>query len=83
MRKIGPPFYTKRGWLTVYGLRCGYIQQKEVDGSTVELYHEGAVYQVRQFKKDGTRLLWESFDDDDLAGARSLFQSIKPSNTSE
>ena len=79
-----PKFYNKRGWLTPYGLACGYqevaieaypktVETSEVD---VKLWHEGGtVYHVRGHDFAAhERLFWETFEL--LEDARKCF-SIK------
>ena len=72
-------FKNKDGSLTRYAFACGYIQEKEVknpkgENITIQLYHEGAVYQVRAYDNTNkSRLVWNSYDDTDLTAARSNF----------
>lgn len=58
-----PKFKNKDGSLTAYSFACGYVQEFELNGVRLQLYHEGAVYQVRAHDHNtGTRLFWDSFD---------------------
>jgi hypothetical protein len=55
-------FYTKRGKLTVYAFRCGYVEEK----GSLNLYMEHGVYHVRGFS-NGARIMG---DFDTLTEAR-------------
>ena len=79
-------FRNKDGSLTVYGLRCGNMQRFEKNQFSVELYHEGAVYQVRYFNRNadfskpfndlsGGRF-WLSFDDNNLTQAKKVYNKL-------
>jgi len=75
MATYNPLFNNEDGSITEYSFRCGYVQNKELDGLKTELYHEGCVYHVRQFK-DNVRILWETFEDDELDKARTLYSQL-------
>lgn len=74
------------GYLSVYGLACGYVDRFESGDLACELYHEGAVYQVRLFDRNkpcidfndlnGGRF-WLSFDDNNLKDARKAYKQLK------
>lgn len=77
-------FKNKDGSLTVYALACGYMQRYEKGQFSVELYHEGAVYQVRYFNRNsdfglpfnnlsGGRF-WLSFDN--LTKAKKVYNKL-------
>jgi hypothetical protein len=79
-----PKFFNKNGDLTAYAFGCGYIQFASKDGSEMEkwnngkeMYHEGCVYQVKQYK-EGKRILWESYHT--LGEARKHYRSININN---
>lgn len=67
-----PRFFTKKGRLTVYSLRCGYIEIKSCGLIETRLWHEGVCYHVRQNDLEtGKRIFWESFPT--LTEARNFF----------
>lgn len=72
-----PQFRTSTGRLTAYSFWCGYLERKSTgpEGLETEIWHEGAVYHVRQHdyrpKAKQFRVFWESFDT--LAEARDYF----------
>ena len=78
-------FKNKDGQLSQYAFACGYVQDYEQGEKKVQLYHEGAVYQVRYFDRskdfskdfndpDGGRF-WHSFES--LVEARKCFICYK------
>lgn len=77
-------FERSDGTLTVYALRCGYVQrrefgQHEMDGyRKVELYREFDCYHVRQFERvDGTlNRRWESFPVSEYPAARRMYAQM-------
>ena len=65
-------FKNKSGSLTRYAFSCGYIEQKETDAITLQLYLDG-VWHVRAYDYDNNvRLCWECFDK--LTDARAFFK---------
>jgi hypothetical protein len=75
-------FRTITGRLTAYSFSCGYRERRSTDrdgygeeGLDTEIYHDGAVYHVRQHdrRSEAThfRVFWKSFRT--LAEARNLF----------
>lgn len=70
-------FKLKDGQLSQYAFLCGYVQEKEISGIQLQLYHEGCVWQVRahDFNRH-KRILWESFDQDRLTEARKLYKQL-------
>lgn len=74
---LQPQFRTSTGRLTAYSICCGYLEQKEAPGEVITtLWHEGAVYHVKQFDHDKMKVnLWESFET--LAEARNCFGRAK------
>ena len=73
-----PRFYTKTGWLTWYGLACGYVEHKLVDGLDTSMWHEGGpCLHVRQSRLSGQnwiRVFWDTFDGPNkLTEARERF----------
>jgi hypothetical protein len=80
-------FKNKDGSLTVYALACGYVQKVEKAELSAELYHEGAVYQVRYFNRNADFSLpfndpnggrfWLSFDN--LTEARKVYNKLASS----
>jgi hypothetical protein len=79
---ITPHFLTSTRRLTAYSFGCGYRERRSTDkdgygknGLDTEIYHDGAVYHVRQHDRrpDATRfqIFWKSFRT--LAEARNLF----------
>ena len=52
-RGVHDRFYTKRGWMTAYGLSCGYIESHRVGMVSVDMqWVSSGVYQVRLFDFD-------------------------------
>lgn len=78
-----PKFYKANGDLTAYTFACGYIQYASIDGTEKEKWNNGKElfmygnFQVKWYK-NGTRVLWESFDT--LAEARDTHNRIKINN---
>ena len=70
-----PSFYTRDGWLTAYGLACGYIEKKIQQGIETTLWMEHGCLHVRQhdFNKH-VRIFWDVFDRN-LTNARKRFQT--------
>lgn len=77
-----PQFLTSTGRLTSYSFSCGYLERKSTDragygknGLDTEIYHDGAVYHVRQHDRrpEATqfRVFWKSYRT--LAAARNFF----------
>jgi hypothetical protein len=77
-----PHFRTPIGRLTAYSFSCGYLERRSTgtdgdgkNGLDIEIYHDGAVYHVRQHDRrpDAVqfRILWRSYRT--LAEARNLF----------
>lgn len=68
-------FYTEEGYLTPYGLACGYIENDFNKGIDTCLWKEHGKYHVRQhdFNK-GQRISWEVFDY--LSAARPYFLKL-------
>jgi hypothetical protein len=77
-----PHFRTSTGRLTAYSFSCGYRERRSTDrdgygkeGMDTEIYHDGAVYHVRQHdrRSEATqfRVFWKSYRT--LAEARNLF----------
>lgn len=54
-----PRFHTKDGWLTAYGLACGYIEDRVCPTGRVRMHMEHGVYHVRKFTRDNKRIAWE------------------------
>lgn len=55
---------TKRGNLTAYGLRCGYVERTEYGQITIQLSHEHCVYHVKKkvIATDTRLSIWQSYD---------------------
>jgi hypothetical protein len=77
-----PQFRTTTGRLTAHSFRCGYRERRSTDrdgygkeGLDTEIYHDGAIYHVRQHDRRSEasqfRVFWKSFRT--LAEARNLF----------
>lgn len=77
-----PKFHTTRGRLTAYSFVCGYIEEKSTNPAQLQeqdlytqLYHEGAVFHVRQLDRRPNakrfRTMWECFER--LSDARKHF----------
>jgi hypothetical protein len=77
-----PHFRTSTGRLTAYSFTCGYREQRSTDrdgygknGLNTEIYHDGAIYHVRQHDRrlNATlfRIYWKSYRT--LAEARNVF----------
>jgi hypothetical protein len=75
-------FRTSTGRLTAYSFSCGYRERRSTDkdgygnnGLDTEIYHDGAVYHVRQHDRrtEATkfRVVWKPYRT--LAEARNLF----------
>jgi hypothetical protein len=58
-----PRFYTSKGWLTPYGLACGYIHNHTTpSGISTSFWMEHGAIHVRQHDhRTGTRVLWDTF----------------------
>ena len=85
MRKNNKFLRNKDGYLSAYGLACGYVDRFELSELSCELYHEGAVYQVRLFDRNKPFLafnaaesgrFWLSFDDNQLKQARKVYKQL-------
>lgn len=69
-------FYTKEGWLTKYGLACGYIEKVEHLQQIGRMYLEHGVYTVSWFNHArGKRVL--DFQTHSLTEARKEYKRIK------
>jgi hypothetical protein len=77
-----PQFRTSTGRLTAYSFVCGYRERRSTDkdgygkdGVDTEIFHDGAVYHVRQHdrreKATQFRIFWQSYRT--LSEARNLF----------
>jgi hypothetical protein len=77
-----PQFRTSKGRLTAYSFICGYRERRSTDrdgygkdGLDTEIYHDGAIYHVRQHDRlsEATRfrVFWKSYRT--LNEARNLF----------
>jgi hypothetical protein len=74
-----PHFLTSTRRLTAYSFTCGYRERRSTDrdgyGLDTEIYHDGAVYHVRQHdRRAGAtqfRVFWKSYRT--LSQARNLF----------
>ena len=63
--------YTNEGWLNIYALNCGYMENLDIEEKNVALWLEG-VYHVKAFDYDRMkRICWESFDT--VGEARKFF----------
>jgi hypothetical protein len=71
-----PKFYNADGFLTQYGLHCGYVQTEKRGKWEKELYHEHSTYHVRLIdtEKMGTQR-WESYEK--LTDAKKFYKSLK------
>ena len=68
--------YTKRGKLSAYGIRCGYIERKELADKRVTLFNEhGYIYLVNITNLPALDGYVKGFDR--LADARKFFNSFK------
>lgn len=69
-------FYTKDGWLTRYGLACGYIEKIEHLEQIGQMYLEHGVYTVSWFNHmRGKRV--STFQTHSLTEARKEYKRIK------
>jgi hypothetical protein len=79
---ITPHFLTSTRRLTGYSFSCGYRERRSTDrngygknGLDTEIYHDGAVYHVRQHDRrpesNQFRVFWKSYRT--LAEGRNLF----------
>jgi hypothetical protein len=62
-----PKLNDKRGFVTSYGHRCGYLDTAQLgdDPEHVMMGHEGAVYFVKcRISKTNPAQIWDTFDDD-------------------
>lgn len=66
-------FYDDGGWLSEWAFQCGYMEQYNVGNHVVNLWFDSACYSVRHHIYGVGRQCWESFDTDDLNGAREFF----------
>jgi hypothetical protein len=70
-------FKNADGSLTAYALACGYLENKEENGVSVTLWHEGACYHVRGHDSNsGARLFWDSFESNKLKDARKHYLTM-------
>jgi hypothetical protein len=70
-------FKNSDGSLTAYALACGYLEQKESNGVSVTLWHEGACYHVRGHDhNENNRLFWDSFEMGRLKEARKHYRAM-------
>ena len=67
--------YTKRGKLSAYGFRCGYIDHKELADKRVTLFNEHGLYLVNVTNLPNLDWYMKGFDR--LADARKFFNSFK------
>ena len=67
--------YTKRGKLSAYGFRCGYIERKELANKRVTLFNEHDIYLVNVTNLPILEGYMKGFDR--LADARKFFNSFK------
>jgi hypothetical protein len=75
-----PKFYNQNGTLTAYSFACGYVEKKESETHTKQLYMEHSHYHVRAGKKNEYLNTWEVFNADELTKARKFFNSINLMN---
>jgi hypothetical protein len=77
----------KNGDISLYGLRCGYVQEETIEGSNFywkkQLYMEHNTLHVKTIivEKNWNNFndrVWESFSTNELTKARVLFRSLKP-----
>lgn len=68
----------KRGRLTDYGLSCGYVEFRELDGGlyTIRLWKEHGAYHVRMHHKYNGRIFWDVFST--LTEARKRYRQALP-----
>ena len=74
--------YNKNGNLSLYGLGCGYIEKKEVENGSKQMYVEHAHIHVRyttgkNYLTPGYMAGWEVFNIDELTKARKFYNGIK------
>ena len=75
-----PIFYNSNGTLTKYALFCGYVESKQSDKGTKKMFIEHNHIHVKHYKIDDVSIsteLWNTFETNELAKARKLFNSIK------
>lgn len=77
--------HNSEGWLTIYGLSCGYIEKRDEGPVSTQLWLEGACLHVRQHDHSEAgrkryrhthvegRVFWESYELHELAKARRVF----------
>lgn len=70
-------FYTKAGWLTPYGLACGYIEECEPrPGVRLQLWQEHGALHVRAHDHNNhERLFWDC--PETLTEARARYSRAK------
>ena len=68
-------FYTKDGFLSYYGFRCGYIERKEANNKYKTMWLEHNCFHVRTGNIGVKYTTWESFDT--LTEAKRYYKSIK------
>ena len=69
-----PDLMTKAGFVSAYGLACGYVEQAVIGETRIRLWAEGGCYHVRAHESGfggHGRLFWDSFEL--LADARTRF----------
>lgn len=69
-------FYTKTGWLTRYGLACGYIEKIEHLQQIGQMYLEHGVYTVSWFNHARGKRVFD-FQTHSLTEARKEYKRIK------
>lgn len=69
-------FYTKTGWLTRYGLACGYIEKVEFLQQIGQMYLEHGVYTVSWFNHARGKRVF-SLQTHSLTEARKEYKRIK------
>ena len=67
-------FYTKKGWLTAYGLACGYIETVDSDRYTVELFVSGGIHVRAYDHEEKYRISWDCYDT--ISEARKAFSAL-------
>jgi len=70
-----PIFHNKDNSLTVYALRCGYIEEAEKDNIRITLEWDSCCYAIKAYNHNNhTRLAWDNADT--VKEARKIYKQL-------
>lgn len=52
----------KTGFLTSYGFACGYVERRETDFVSLQMWQEHNTFHVRYYNYINAERIWNSFD---------------------